>query len=378
MIHLDCSVETTARIKMLEGKFDFHAENISAFEIAELPLDEINSRRWNVGAILGNSGSGKSTTARHAFKTELIESFEWSHDKALVDDFPEACQTSEITEALTLVGLASPPSWIRPYSTLSNGEQFRAFMGRALLENKGTNKPLVIDEFTSVVDRRVAQIASHSVQKYVRKNKMQFVAVTCHFDVEDWLQPDWVYYTDTQKLVWRSVQPRPSLNVRIRRAHTSEWKQFRKHHYLNHEISNGSTCFIAEVEKMPACFVAILPVVHKQKGLFRVSRIVVLPDFQGIGLSSIILDMLGGALRAYNKKLFLRTTHPAMVAALKKSENWALRSVGKSSSQGGYKKSMNRTTATNRLSASFQYRGPVDTRLNNLLTEGMRKTVEGR
>jgi ABC-type ATPase with predicted acetyltransferase domain len=64
-------------------------------------------------------------------------------------------------------------------------------MARALSEDTDM---VVIDEFTSVVDRQVAQVASHTVQKAVRRTPgRQFVAVTCHYDVTDWLQPDWVY-----------------------------------------------------------------------------------------------------------------------------------------------------------------------------------------
>jgi hypothetical protein len=35
------------------------------------------------------------------------------------------------------------------------------------------------------------------MQKAIRKSNKQFIAVTCHNDVEDWLLPDWVFDTDT-------------------------------------------------------------------------------------------------------------------------------------------------------------------------------------
>jgi ABC-type ATPase with predicted acetyltransferase domain len=35
-----------------------------------------------------------------------------------------------------------------------------------------------VDEFTSVVDRQVAKVASHTVQKAVRRQSRQLVAVT--------------------------------------------------------------------------------------------------------------------------------------------------------------------------------------------------------
>ena len=56
---------------------------------------------------------------------------------------------------------------------------------------------VVFDEFTSTMDRTVAQIGSYAISRAVRKHPgKQFIAVTCHFDVLDWLEPDWVYDVD--------------------------------------------------------------------------------------------------------------------------------------------------------------------------------------
>ena len=52
------------------------------------------------------------------------------------------------------------------------------------------------DEFTSVVDRNIAQISSLAIQKAIRRKDAKFIAVTCHYDVQEWLMPDWVFNTD--------------------------------------------------------------------------------------------------------------------------------------------------------------------------------------
>ncbi len=53
---------------------------------------------------------------------------------------------------------------------------------------------IAFDEFTSVVDRNVARIGSAAIAKGIRKHQIlcRFVAVTCHYDILDWLTPDWV------------------------------------------------------------------------------------------------------------------------------------------------------------------------------------------
>jgi hypothetical protein len=59
----------------------------------------------------------------------------------------------------------------------------------------------VIDEFTSVVDRNVAKAASVSLSRYVKNNNLEGIVIsTCHHDIIDWLEPDWVINTDTGEL----------------------------------------------------------------------------------------------------------------------------------------------------------------------------------
>lgn len=55
------------------------------------------------------------------------------------------------------------------------------------------------DEFTSVINREVAQIGSYAVQKTIRKNNKKFIAISCHYDIIEWLEPDWTFCTDTME-----------------------------------------------------------------------------------------------------------------------------------------------------------------------------------
>jgi hypothetical protein len=71
----------------------------------------------------------------------------------------------------------------------------RCDLAYALLDGKDI---VVYDEFTSVVNRQVAKAASFAISKRVRRNRKKFVAVSCHDDIVEWLQPDWIYNTDTR------------------------------------------------------------------------------------------------------------------------------------------------------------------------------------
>ena len=94
------------------------------------------------------------------------------------------------------VGFSSPPSWLKPYSVLSNGEKMRVDLANSLLQNK---EIIIFDEFTSVVDRNIAKIGSYAISKAVRKQNKKFIAVSCHDDIIDWLEPDWVFCTNNMQ-----------------------------------------------------------------------------------------------------------------------------------------------------------------------------------
>ncbi len=181
------------RVQSVIGKFDLQSSEVTERFQGEFELPE----KWNVGLIVGASGTGKTTIAKELFPDAYFEGFKYTH-ASVVDDMPKRAKMDEVTRMLNSVGFSSPPSWLKPYSVLSNGQKMRVDMARALL----TEEPLVVfDEYTSVVDRQVAQVGSFAVQKAVRKADRQFIAVGCHYDVEDWLLPDWVF--DTNSMTFR-------------------------------------------------------------------------------------------------------------------------------------------------------------------------------
>jgi ABC-type ATPase with predicted acetyltransferase domain len=114
-------------------------------------------------------------------------------------------------------GFASPPDWLKSYDCLSQGEKMRVDIARALC----LNKPLIVfDEFTSVVDREIAKVSAFAISKAVRRSRKKFIAVTCHYDVVDWLDPDWVFCTDTMEFDRKKEIGRPLISAFIGAALT--------------------------------------------------------------------------------------------------------------------------------------------------------------
>src|SRR5262245_17951751 len=286
----ETALDPTPRVQQLSGMFDVPArEKLAHHWQGEVPIDE---RPWNVGLIVGPSGAGKSSIARHLFGT--LASPQWQA-ASVIDDFAANLSIEDIAGACSAVGFNTIPSWMKPYAVLSTGEKFRVELARALLE---LPDPIVIDEFTSVVDRQVARIGSHAVQKHARKFNRQFVAVTCHYDVIDWLQPDWVLEPATMTFQWRAVQRRPGIDVEIAKVDYSAWQLFAPFHYLTADLHRAATCYVLFVDGVPASFIAMLYRPHNTvKNLYGISRAVTLPDYQGLGLVMFLESKVCGAYR---------------------------------------------------------------------------------
>lgn len=177
------------RVKEVMTDFDIKVEHSN--EVFEGNI-EIENEDWNIGLIVGGSGTGKSTIAKELFKDSYVKEFHYD-TRSVLDNMPENCDIREIELAFTSVGFSSPPCWLKPYSVLSTGEKMRVDLARAILSN---DEMIVFDEFTSVVDREVAKTCSLAMQKQIRRLGKRFVAISCHKDVVEHLSPDWIYDTD--------------------------------------------------------------------------------------------------------------------------------------------------------------------------------------
>lgn len=346
----DTTIEETARVKQLCGMFDLSPDQ---GQREEWSVDFELPEEWNIGLIVGPSGSGKTVVANDLFPDQIVDGYKWPPDKSIVDAFPDRMSIKEVTKLLSSVGFSSPPTWLRPFRVLSNGEQFRAMIARAMAEQP---ELCVIDEFTSVIDRTVAKIGSSAVQKAVRRRDQQFVAVTCHYDVVDWLEPDWVYEPHTSRLA-RDCLQRPEVEIRVRRVHHDAWRLFREHHYLSHSISPLSYCFCGFVNEEPAAFIAVMSFPHPHRPTWRVHRVVCRPAYQGIGIGNALTEYVCGLFRATGKPVSIVTSHPAMVHSYARSKKWDMRRKPSRAERSKSTHDMEKTKSVSRITAGFEYKG---------------------
>jgi GNAT superfamily N-acetyltransferase len=122
---------------------------------------------------------------------------------------------------------------------------------------------------------------------------------------------------------WRARERRPALEVEIAVAPRSAWALFRAYHYLSAELSPAAHCYVLSVAGRPAAFAAVINFMHpSRRDIRRITRVVVLPDWQGLGLGPILLGKLGASHRGRGLELRIATGSAAFARTLRQSADW--------------------------------------------------------
>lgn len=302
-----------ARVKSL-----FNVESGANFALdAELPIDDGD---WRIGVIVGPSGSGKSSIGARLGR---FFSPRWPAAAPIIDAIAPDGDFNQVTGALSAVGLGSVPSWLRPYSVLSNGERFRAMLARLVCD---APKLAVVDEFSSVVDRQIARVGAGAFAKAWRRTGGKAVLLSCHYDILDWIQPDWVFDTGTGEFQRGLLRRRPTLELEIWQTDWRYWPLFEPHHYLKLPHMIAAACYVATIDGQPVAHVGF----STRPGLVeaRACRLVVMPEWQGAGVGMRFLNAVCEAWRRgenrYHKPMptLFHTSHPGLAMALRRDKNW--------------------------------------------------------
>jgi ABC-type lipoprotein export system ATPase subunit/GNAT superfamily N-acetyltransferase len=333
--------------------FDIQNKEETEVEV-KYNLSEAKNFDWNIGVIYGSSGSGKTTILKKI--GELSKSI-FDSKKPLISNF-DWLEPKDATLLLTSMGLSSVPTWLRPFHLLSNGEQYRAELAYKVGKAKD-NEVILVDEYTSVVDRDVAKAMSFALQKYIRRTNKRIILASCHYDIMEWLMPDWTCSPQKGGALERGDwlrQGRPQIELQVSRVEYGAWSFFKKHHYLT-EKANKSFCFLLfEWNEKPVGIVAFsrLPS-GTVKNAYRLNRTVVLPDFQGMGIGSRISEFVCAILR---ERVFTKTVNPALGEYRSNSSKWKPTSKnGKVLRGQSREKFQNVWTTKTRASYCYEYIG---------------------
>lgn len=213
---------------------------------------------------------------------------------------------------------------------MSNGQKARAEIALQLATDR---EIIVIDEFTSVVDRTIAKIMAHTVQKIARRQNRKIVLLSCHYDVIEWLNPCWIVDCNKQEYscrrsLWQNFERQERLEFAIKECDRKSWKYFSKYHYLSENLPGGFIKHYGIYHNNEQigfqCFAEYTPWRDKKKKRkLHSNRTVIHPDYVGLGLGMILIDKTSELL-INDYDIYAKFSSLPVYKAMIKNDKWKL------------------------------------------------------
>lgn len=318
---------------------------------------------FNVGLIIGASGSGKTTLATEIFGPACFETM-LDPSKPVIEQFKTSMSYEECANALNGIGLSQVACWVKPAGALSNGQKARA---EAALQMTSNRPFVVIDEFTSVVDRSVAKVMAHCVQKFARKFDKKITLVSCHYDVTEWLNPDWIIDCnketyENRRLARRNFERTEKFKFEIARCDRNSWKRFSKYHYLSKRLAGGHNetfgLYLEGKQIGFQCFSNYVPHRKGTKKIMHSNRTVIHPDYVGFGIGIKLIDLTSDIMLEEGFDVMAKFSSVPVYKSMSRNPKWKLcaASNNTSSSQYNPEGNMKRKGGLRQATRTFSFR----------------------
>jgi GNAT superfamily N-acetyltransferase len=132
--------------------------------------------------------------------------------------------------------------------------------------------------------------------------------------------------TSAQRAAVKQIK-RPEIRIDVFECPTSEkariWNLFKKEHYLTSDINKAARCFVACWEGVPVGFSAVLAMPSGTvKNAWRGHRLVVLSDYQGLGIGNRLSEWVAQRLIDDGKRFFSKTANIKLGLYRDNSPRW--------------------------------------------------------
>ncbi|MGA3289736.1 MAG: GNAT family N-acetyltransferase [Candidatus Bathyarchaeia archaeon] len=133
---------------------------------------------------------------------------------------------------------------------------------------------------------------------------------------------------------------------------------FRNYHYLSGSLPSTARCYTAVYQDKPIAFIAVVHI-HMKTRFYRVSRLVVLPDYQGLGVGKRLLNFIAELYASQTKiPFYILTSNPQIIRG--NMQNWKVMRLGHASTGNGNTRlnnAMRSSLSRNRITVSLQWVG---------------------
>ena len=131
--------------------------------------------------------------------------------------------------------------------------------------------------------------------------------------------------------LWSTLKKRkhPTINLQVYRCSPALWQMFRQYHYLSGSLVTSARCYVAVYQERPIAFIAVVHTRMKAR-YYRVTRLVVLPDYQGIGVGKRLLNFVAELYTSQTKiPFYILTSNPQIIRG--NMSNWKIMRFGHAS-----------------------------------------------
>ena len=346
----------TFRVASVMGTYDLQTENVTEHFEGDIDLPA----EWNIGLIVGHSGTGKTTIARELFADSIVDQMQYTHE-SILDDMPRECTTEQICKALNSVGFSAPPQLaeilLRTFERREDALRHSTRNARTA-RNVRVRRIHFRRRSRRSADRIVRTTESDQTRrKEVRRCDVSLRRRTVAHARLD-LQHGHNAVSDHGSRSSKKNRPEIKIDIFETRQKQHYWRIFRKYHYLNHSFNEAAHVYIATVNGSLAAMVAVLAFPHpKTKNIWREHRIVVLPDYQGIGISRHLTDFIAQRYKDAGNRYICATSHTVLIMSRKSNPNWITTRIGRAAGVSKSKKRQVNVTSHARITASFEYIG---------------------